>query len=64
MKACAEILPFDVEFDASDMNVDQIRRKARELGWPGVHIDVHRMLKGDGRTIVRRLSRREAFGAA
>lgn len=42
-------------FEATGMTVTQIREKIRELGWSGCHIDIQRMLRGDGRIMVTRI---------
>ena len=54
------VIPFAVEFDATDMSIDAIREEARERGWPGIHIDIDDFKK-TGKLIVRRLSRKEAY---
>ena len=41
-------------FDASDLNIYQIREKAREYNWPCVHLDIKRLLHGDGKLLVYR----------
>lgn len=45
-----------VSFDATDWSIDEIRNHARRLGWKGCHINIQRLLKGDGKCIVTRTS--------
>ena len=54
------VIPFIREFDATDMTIEKIREKARELGWPGIHIDGDEVAR-TGRCIVKRLSRRHVY---
>ena len=49
----AQVIP--ICFDASGMNVYEIRERARQYRWPGCHIDIKRLMHGDGKTIVRRI---------
>ena len=57
----SNVIPFDVEFDGTDMSVDQVREKARSKGWPGVHIDMDGLL-ATGTLMIRRLTRSAVYG--
>lgn len=61
MSGEAKIIPFDREFDGTDMTIEQIRAEARERGWPGIRIDAVRFNTG-GKLIVERMPRRVAYG--
>lgn len=57
----SNVIPFAVEFDGTDMPMNEITRKARELGWPGIRIDADEITKTN-RVTVRRLARSRVFG--
>ena len=57
----AAILKFKREFDATNMTIEQIKAKARELGWPGLRIDANRFHE-TGVVMVSRMSRKAAYG--
>lgn len=56
----SNVLPFERAFVATDMTIDEIREKAREKGWPGVHIDMDGYL-ATGVLMVKRLTRKVAY---
>lgn len=57
----ADVLEFHREFDATDMTCEQIKMKAREMGWPGIRIDGDKFNRG-GKLIVERMSKKDAYG--
>ena len=56
----AEIIALDRTFDATSMTIEEIRREARERGWPGLRIDAEEFNK-TGKLIVERMSRKAAY---
>jgi hypothetical protein len=56
----ARITIFDREFDGTDMTLEQIEAEVRLRGWSGMRIDTHRAFCGDGKLMIRRLSKRRA----
>lgn len=55
------VIPFDVEFDGTDMTVSEIQEKARSKGWPGLHIDMSKWHDG-GPLPIKRMTEAAAYG--
>ena len=53
----ARVLEFDREFDASGMPAHEICNEVRRRRWASFEMDTSRALFGDGRLIVKRISR-------
>ncbi len=59
-KVVNNIIPLDREFIATDMTLNEIREKARGMGWPGIHICSEKWL-ATGILVVERLTRKKAY---
>jgi hypothetical protein len=55
-----EVLKFDDKFDASGMTMMDMKREIHRRGWYAGRLDTQRLIFGDGKAIVRRISRAEA----
>lgn len=55
------VVQFTHKFDATEMTYEQMKQHARDLGWIGIKIVAEDVLRDD-RVIVRRMSRKDAFG--
>lgn len=53
-----EIIKFCRSFDGTNMTINQIRDKARALGWPGLRISAPYFVK-TGQIKVERMTKRE-----
>lgn len=55
-----KVVPFDREFDGTNMNPEEIMREARRRGWPGIKVDTTEFMT-EGVLTVRRMTRRDAY---
>lgn len=54
------VVQFTHKFDATDMTYEQMKQRARDLGWVGIRIIAKDVIETD-RVIVRRISRKDAL---
>ena len=56
----AEVLKFDDKFDATGMTMMEMKLEIHRRGWYSGRLDTQRLMFGDGKAVVRRVSRAEA----